>query len=233
MSQGKIQVGRDCEVAQVPPAAQSGASHKWGQAPRTFLGLREASTTLLRVRVILMPSLLLELHFPGHFTHKVPSGWSLDEGAWSCPRGHPPGGVARNTPGRHPMSGKLRLGWVASGGTAWQQAGTRHTHSSRSPACSSAGPGDTSAGPSCKQPWWWSWKGREEKKSVVCFFLQKTKKEKWKADVKVRQHLGLLFPWKPGRSVVGGVQGGGLDAAHPQLHGLNPLWLTSGRQYLY
>lgn len=40
--------------------------------------------------------------------------------------------------------------------------------------------------------------------------------------MKVRQHLGPLFPWKPGRSVVGGVQGGGLDAAYPQLYGINP-----------
>lgn len=125
-----------------------------------------------------MPSLLLELHFPGYFTHEVPSGWSLDEGAWSCPRGHPPGGVTHNTPGRHPMSGKLWLGWVASGGTAWRRAGARHTHSSRSPACSSAGPGGTSAGPSCKRPWWWSWKGKGEKKNQLSVFPYRKKKKK-------------------------------------------------------
>lgn len=125
-----------------------------GQAPRAFLRNKGGFHHPPEARAVLMPSLLLRLCFPGHFTHKVPSGCSLDEAAWSCPRGHPLVGLACNTPGRHPASGELWLGRVASGGTAWRRAGARHTHSSRSPACSSAGPGGTSAGPSCMRPWW-------------------------------------------------------------------------------
>lgn len=82
----------------------------WWAGPATSKGgipglSKGLSITILRVRVILMPSLLLDLRFIGHFIHKVPSGWNLDEGAWSCPRGHPSGRVAHNPSGRHLMSG--------------------------------------------------------------------------------------------------------------------------------
>lgn len=149
--QGRLFMGVQGKSKQGGAVGSSGpTSHEEQAQPpvRTgFQGLLRSKggfPTLSKTRVILVASQLLDLYFPGHFTHKVPREWSLDEGAWSCP-GHTLGWVL--TPaGGSPGVGSLGWGRLARG-IAW------HTHSSRSPACSSAGPGGTSAGPSCKQPW--------------------------------------------------------------------------------